>query len=40
MEQKGVEFVTEIRTWKDEAWCYFRGPDNYLYEINQSGLNC
>ena len=40
MEQKGVEFVTEIRTWKDDAWCYFRGPDNYLYEINQSGQNC
>ncbi len=37
MEEKGVEFVTEIRTWEDEAWCYFRGPDDYLYEINQVG---
>ena len=35
MERRGVEFVTEIRTWEDEAWCYFRGPDDYLYEINQ-----
>lgn len=38
MEAKGVEFVTEIDTWEDEAWCYFRGPDNYFYEIKQSGL--
>ena len=37
MEKKGAEFVTEIRTWEDEAWCYFRGPDNYLYEIQQIG---
>ena len=33
MEQRGVEFVTEIRTWEKEAWCYFRGPDGFLYEI-------
>jgi len=32
MKAKGVEFVTEIDIWKDEAWCYFRGPDNYFYE--------
>ena len=37
MEAKGVEFVTEIRTWEDEAWSYFRGPDNYLYLIKHSG---
>ena len=36
MEGKGVEFVTEIRTHEDEAWCYFRGPDGYLYEIMKS----
>ena len=37
MESKGVEFVTDIGTWEDEAWCYFRGPDGYLYEILQKG---
>ena len=37
MERKGVEFVTDIHTWEDEAWCYFRGPDGYLYEIMQKG---
>ena len=37
MERKGVEFVTDIDTWEDEAWCYFRGPDGYLYEIMQKG---
>ena len=37
MEGKGVEFVTDIETWEDEAWCYFRGPDGYLYEIKQKG---
>lgn len=37
MAARGVEFVTEIRTWEEEAWCYFRGPDSYLYEIKQSG---
>lgn len=38
MERNGVEFATEISTWEDEAWCYFRGPDGYLYEIKQSGF--
>jgi catechol 2,3-dioxygenase-like lactoylglutathione lyase family enzyme len=38
MERKGVEFVTDIDTWGgDDAWCYFRGPDGYLYEILQKG---
>ena len=37
MEEKGAKFVTEIGTWGDEAWCYFRGPDGFLYEIMQSG---
>jgi len=37
MEERGAEFVTEIQAWEDEAWCYFRGPDGYLYEIVQSG---
>ena len=39
MEAKGVEFVTQIDTWEDEAWSYFRGPDGYLNEIKQSGLD-
>jgi hypothetical protein len=25
MERKGVEFVTDIDTWEDEAWCYSAG---------------
>jgi hypothetical protein len=37
MERKGVEFVTDIDTWEDDAWCYFRGPDGYLYSILQKG---
>ena len=37
MEEQGVEFVTDIDRWEDEAWCYFRGPDGYLYEILQKG---
>ena len=38
MKARGVEFVTETRTWEDEAWCQFRGPDEYLYQIKQTGL--
>ena len=38
MAENGAEFVTEIRTGEDEAWCYFRGPDGYLYEIMQTGF--
>ncbi len=37
MEEKGVDLVTEIRTWEHHAWFYFRGPDGYLYEIVQTG---
>ena len=37
MEQAGVEFVTDIDTWEDEAWCYFAGPDDRLYELKQVG---
>ena len=39
MEEKGVELVTEIRRWKDHGWFYFRGPDGYLYELGQTGLD-
>ena len=34
MEKTGVRFLTEIRTWEDEAWCYFEGPDGLLFEIH------
>jgi catechol 2,3-dioxygenase-like lactoylglutathione lyase family enzyme len=34
LESRGVEFVSEIRTWKQEAWCYFVGPDGLLFEIH------
>ena len=37
MESKGVDFVTDIDRWEEDAWCYFRGPDGYLYEICQKG---
>ena len=33
---KGVEFVTEIEQGLEGvAWCYFSGPDGFLYEIWQ-----
>ncbi len=38
LEEKGVEFVTEIeRGLENVAWCYFSGPDGFLYEIWQRG---
>ncbi len=37
MGQAGVKFVTDIDTWEDEAWCYFAGPDDRLYELKQVG---
>ncbi len=38
LEAKGVEFVTEIEgTAEGDAWCYFRGPNGFLYEIWQQG---
>ena len=38
LEAKGVEFVTEIeRGLENVAWCYFSGPDGFLYEIWQRG---
>lgn len=37
-ESRGIKFVTEIEHWHDgSAWCYFRGPDGYLYEISHRG---
>ena len=33
MERRGVNFLTEIRSWEGEAWCYFEGPDGLLFEI-------
>ena len=36
LEAKGVEFVTPIdRGPNGDAWCYFAGPDGFLYEIWQ-----
>ena len=36
LEAKGVEFVTEIEgTPPGDRWCYFLGPDGFLYEIWQ-----
>lgn len=33
MEARGVEFVTEIESWKGDSWCYFRSPQGYLYQL-------
>lgn len=38
MESKGIEFVTKLSTFRDQAWCSFRGPDGVLYEIKQTGF--
>lgn len=38
LEAKGVEFVTQIEgTPEGDRWCYFVGPDRFLYEIWQRG---
>ncbi len=38
LEEKGVVSVTEIeRGQQGVAWCYFSGPDGFLYEIWQRG---
>ena len=36
LEQRGVEFATDVEGDESEAWAYFRGPDGYLYEIWQT----
>ena len=36
LESSGVEFVTEIRRFKSDAWCYLVGPDGLLFEIHSS----
>ena len=37
LEAKGVRFVTEIVRGGGNAWCYFEGPDKFLYEVWQRG---
>ena len=37
VENAGVETLTEIDTWEDESWFYFRGPDGLLFEIKSKG---
>jgi catechol 2,3-dioxygenase-like lactoylglutathione lyase family enzyme len=36
LESTGVQFVTQVFGDELEAWTYFRGPDNYLYELWQT----
>lgn len=36
MESRGIEFVTKISSYRDQAWCNFRGPDGHLFEIKQT----
>lgn len=33
MEKAGVSFLTETRTWEDESWCFFEGPEGLVFEI-------
>ena len=37
LQDRGVEFVTEVFGGADECWTYFRGPNGYLYELWQTG---
>jgi catechol 2,3-dioxygenase-like lactoylglutathione lyase family enzyme len=38
LEEKGVEFVTEVMQWGGGAEStYFRGPDDHLYELYRPG---
>jgi catechol 2,3-dioxygenase-like lactoylglutathione lyase family enzyme len=37
MIDRGVHFIHEIETWKEESWCMFLGPENKLLQIQQSG---
>jgi catechol 2,3-dioxygenase-like lactoylglutathione lyase family enzyme len=45
LESAGVEFITDVLGDESEAWTYFHGPDNYVYELWQTqrplmGLPC
>ena len=33
MEKAGVSFLTETKTWEDESWCFFQGPESLVFEI-------
>lgn len=33
LEKAGVESLTEISTWENQAWFYFEGPDGLLFEV-------
>ena len=36
LEAKGVKFVTDVKRGPGgDEWCYFVGPDDFLYEIWQ-----
>ena len=38
LEAQGVEFMTEIEGGpKSGQWCYFRGPENTLYQVCSQG---
>lgn len=37
MVDRGVHFIHEIETWKEEAWCMFLGPENQLLQIQTPG---
>lgn len=38
MEAKGVEFVTEIESWKGDSWCYFKSPEGHLYQLFEKAV--
>jgi len=34
LEEKGVEFLTDVKTWSDGAQsAYFRGPEGHAFEV-------
>ena len=36
MQAQGVEFITGIETWHEEAWTLFRGPEGRILQIQSS----
>ncbi len=39
LQAKAVRFLTDIETASgDDAWCYFEGPDGFLYQICKRAL--
>ena len=37
MVDRDVRFIHAIETWKEDSWCMFLGPENKLFQIQESG---